>query len=137
MFNRIDRANLQGKAVLGSVDEPWGFISVSGDNRLTGVISSVSECDVADGWIKLSVAPFLFEGTKVSEVLCVSRFYREEHLPTILAKGQRATVNMHFKTDGKPFAIGYVNNRKVREPKTSFFIGSIWLASQGWDLQYK
>ena len=127
MSNRIDWASLIGRSIVGSVGEPWDFTSEAGDNKITGMVSSISDPNTATSWVKISISPFRFEGAKIFDLVCIPRYIDIKGLVSVLAEGEKATVNMHFKKDGTAFAVSYFGDRARHDDKTSFLVGSIWL----------
>ena len=133
MFNRIDGDNLKGKLIYSIVDEPWDFTSGIGDNRLAGEIDSVSGPGATIQWIMLLVKPFLLDDVRISKLACISRNRYESDLHRLVAAGQRISVHMYFKFGEGVFSRDFFEKPQPKKGRGAFLLGTIWLASKGWD----
>ena len=91
--------NLVGRAIHGSIGEPWDFESEAGANVISGTVEAVSQFDNPSQWILCRIRPFVHSGKSIEHVVAVLRYRKKETFDD-LCFGKRIGANLVFEPGG-------------------------------------
>jgi len=84
----------------------------------------VSGVDSVTEWLLVDVDSFDHEGAEISQVICVNRYSADQDLFGEVQGGNRATVNLMFRKDGRKTKEDAVAAELSDDSHLAFLIGS-------------
>lgn len=123
MSSLID--NLVGRTITASIGEPWDFESASGQNRLEGKITAVSDSHEPVQWCLCVVSAFGDEQNRVTTVGIVDRYAADSLLSERLARGERVGANFLFNKNGNELTAAALRAAIASKGGLAFLVGSL------------